>query len=193
VAVPIAQERRRPGPVAWLLRTFSRELGSKSGRRHARPRDGDEEVNMSTLMFPSMVRDQVLEQHAALRGLLVEAEEELGRSRSASREDGRLRAIGRALCDRFAEHLLFEERELVPVLAEVDSWGPERVRDIHLAHARQRRKLEALWQRLELEPDSDAVALALSDLADDMLRDMEAEEQGCLCAEAMSAVILERP
>jgi hypothetical protein len=152
----------------------------------------EEEVNMSTLVFPSMVRDQVLEQHGVLRGLLEEAAEELDRPRSSGRDDTKLRAIGRALCDRFADHLLFEERELVPVLATLDSWGPERVRDIHVAHARQRRKLEVLWERLDVEPDAEDVAEALTDLADDMLRDMEAEEAGCLSAEAMSSSLLER-
>jgi hypothetical protein len=147
---------------------------------------------MSTLMFPSMVRDQVLEQHGALRALLEEAAEELDRWGSAARDEARLRAIGRVLCDRFAAHLAFEEQELVPVLAELDSWGPERVRDLYLAHTRQRRKLEDIWRRIEAEPDADTVAVALADLSDDILRDMETEEEGCLSAQALSSGLLER-
>jgi hypothetical protein len=147
---------------------------------------------MSALLFPSMVRDEVLQQHADLRARLEELAEELGRSRSTGQQDDeRLRALGRDLCARFQAHMLFEERELLPVLAALDSWGPERVRDIHVAHARQRRKLAALWEQLDLDPARTDVDLALADLADDALRDMVAEEEGCLGGPAMSVALLE--
>jgi hypothetical protein len=139
-----------------------------------------------------MVRDDILEQHADLRARLDELAEEVGLWRSGEAgSDDRLRALGRDLCARFHAHLEFEDQELVPVLAVIDSWGPERVRDLHTTHTRQRRKLAALWTQLDCEPDADEVERALADLAEDMSNDMESEEAGLLSQGAMSAPLLE--
>jgi len=147
---------------------------------------------MAALLFPSMVRDEILEQHADLRVRLDELAEEIGLCRlGQSGSDDRLRALGRDLCARFHAHLRFEDDKLVPVLAAIDSWGPERVRELHVAHARQRAKLAALWTRLDFEPDPDEVERALADLAEDITTDMEAEEDGLLGQAAMSSALLE--
>jgi hypothetical protein len=146
---------------------------------------------MAALLFPSMVRDEVLAQHADLRMRLEELAEEVGLWRlGQAGSDERLRALGRDLCARFHAHLRFEDDELVPVLAALDSWGPERVRDLRVAHARQRRKLAALWTQLDFEPDADEVERALADLAEDMSTDMESEER-LLSQAGMSAALLE--
>jgi len=148
---------------------------------------------MSALLFPSMVRDDILGQHADLRMRLDELAEEVGLRRAGDAgSEERLRALGRDLCARFNAHLEFEDEELVPVLAVLDSWGPERIRELHVAHARQRRKLESLWTRLDCEPDPDEVERALADLAADITTDMESEEEGLLSQPSMSAALLER-
>jgi hypothetical protein len=147
---------------------------------------------MAALLFPSMVRDDILEQHADLRARLEELAEEVGLWRLGESGSGdRLRALGRDLCERFNAHLEYEDEELIPVLAVLDSWGPERVRELHVAHTRQRRKLAALWTRLDFEPDPDELERALADLAADMSGDMESEEQGLLSQPAMAAPLLE--
>jgi hypothetical protein len=139
-----------------------------------------------------MVRDDIRGQHADLRMRLDELAEEAGLWRSGEAgSDDRLRALGRDLCARFNAHLEFEEEELVPVLAALDSWGPERVRELQSAHARQRRKLANLSTRLAFEPDPDELERALADLADDMSTDMESEEEGLLMQAALAAPLLE--
>ena len=146
---------------------------------------------MAALLFPSMVRDEILAQHADLRLRLAELAEEIGLLRLGQvGSDDRLRALGRDLCAHFRAHLQFEDQELIPVLAVIDSWGPERVREIHVAHARQRRKVESLSSRLDFEPDADEVERALADLAEDMSTDMESEER-LLSQAGMSAALLE--
>jgi hypothetical protein len=146
---------------------------------------------MATLLFPSMVRDEVLVQHEGLRARLREMAEEIAASDlDPGIRDERLRSLGRDLCERFDAHMRFEEEALVPVLAALDSWGPERVRDVHVAHARQRRKLQLLWTRLEAGEED--VELALADLAEDMVSDMEAEEGSCLAEAQMAMGLLER-
>jgi hypothetical protein len=147
---------------------------------------------MAALLFPSMVRDDILEQHADLRARLDELAEEVGLWRQREPGSGdRLRALGRDLCARFNAHLEYEDEELVPVLSALDSWGPERVRDLRVAHTRQRRKLATLWTRLDYEPDPDELERALADLAEDMSADMESEEEGLLSQPKMSAPLLE--
>jgi hypothetical protein len=147
---------------------------------------------MPTLVFPSKVRDEVLVQHSELRDLLRATVDELARQAETGEADhARLRDLGRELCARFHEHLLFEDDHLVPVLAVLDSWGPERVRELHDEHARQRRTLGALWMMFDFASDLEELAAALRQLAEDMLRDMDAEEAGCLAAESMSASLLQ--
>jgi hypothetical protein len=147
---------------------------------------------MASFVFPSKVRDEVLAQHAELRELLGATVGELVRqSETGGADPERLRAMGRELCARFHEHLLYEDEELVPVLAALDTWGPERVRALHEEHARQRRTLGALWMTFDFATDLDQLGAALRVLAEDMLRDMNDEEEGCLSADALTAALLQ--
>jgi hypothetical protein len=144
---------------------------------------------MPSLVFPSMVRNQVLEQHVELRAILkrVIADASPGGSSPREVDAVRLGTTARDLCQRFHAHLAFEQEALTPVFAVLDSWGPERVRDMHDEHARQRRELDALLCRVEAGDDIEPLTLALRVLAADLLRDMEEEEAGCLRASLMSA------
>jgi uncharacterized coiled-coil protein SlyX len=144
---------------------------------------------MATLVFPALVRSQVLAQHVELRALLERA---LGSGGLADAATGQLDMDSlatsvRELCARFKAHLTFEEEALKPVFAVIDAWGPERVRDLETEHARQRRELDTLVARVQSGDDVEQMALALRGLAADLLRDMEEEEQGCLRASLMSA------
>ena len=76
------------------------------------------------------------------------------------------------------------------MFAVLDSWGPERIRELDTEHARQRQELEALRVRLDSEENVHRLSAAVSELADDLLKDMDAEEDGCLRASLLSAVSL---
>ncbi len=147
---------------------------------------------MPSLVFPSLVRDEVLEQHVELRGLLERAIVDATPQRSASSEldsEG-LGATARELCARFRAHLAFEEDALARVFAVLDAWGPERVRNLHDDHARQRQEFDALLGMFESGGDVELLAVALRNLAVDLLRDMEEEEDrlgvGLMSADSLS-------
>ena len=139
---------------------------------------------MPSLVFPALVRRQVLEQHGELRVVL---ERVIGRAAPVARDAVELAASAREMCGRFRVHLDFEEHALPPVFAVLDAWGPERVRDLRDVHARQRQVLDGLLGRFEAGGNVHELAGALRDLALDLLRDMEEEEDGCLRASLMSS------
>jgi uncharacterized coiled-coil protein SlyX len=147
---------------------------------------------MAMLVFPSQVRERILEQHGELRTLLHRAIDapEVASSGAATVDCAQLRAIGLELCDRLRQHLVFEADALRPVFAVLDYWGPERIRELDTEHARQREELEALKAQLESEAEFQQLSAALSKLAGDLLKDMDAEEDGCLRASLLSAVSL---
>jgi hypothetical protein len=133
---------------------------------------------MPSLVFPSLVRDEVLKQHVELRGLLARAIVDAAPQPSAPSEmDAEcLATTARDLCARFRVHLAFEEDALARVFAVLDAWGPERVRNLHDDHARQRKEFDALLGMFEAGGDVEVLAVALRNLASDLLRDMEEEE-----------------
>jgi ElaB/YqjD/DUF883 family membrane-anchored ribosome-binding protein len=148
---------------------------------------------MPSLVFPALVRTQILEQHRELRALL----EEVLRIRASSahppgpaapsRDARRLAHTAEDLCERFQAHLAFEQAALTPIFAIIDAWGPERVKDLCDEHERQRRELDRLRERFQREDDVERRADALRGLADELLRDMDEEEAGCLRASLLSA------
>jgi hypothetical protein len=151
-----------------------------------------EVVAMSSLVFPTHVRDQVLEQHVELRTLLhrVIAHAAPESSDASELDAVRLRTAALELGQRFRAHLVFEAEALKPVFAVLDTWGPERIRDLENEHARQRKDLDSLLERFESGENVERLAGALRSLAVDLLQDMEEEEQGCLRASLLSAVSL---
>jgi hypothetical protein len=146
---------------------------------------------MSMLVFPSQVREEILEQHGVLRTLLRRAIDGPGVASSGAAKDAAgMRAIGLELCDRLREHLVFEADALRPVFAALDFWGPERIRELDIEHARQREELDALTSKLDSEDDLQELSADLSKLAGDLLKDMDAEEDGCLRATLLCDVSL---
>jgi DUF438 domain-containing protein len=147
---------------------------------------------MPSLVFPALVRNQILEQHRDLRGLVEEilrihASDTRPPSSEPSRDARRLANAAEQLCQRFQAHLSFEQDALTPIFAIIDAWGPERVKDLWDEHDRQRRELDELRRRFEGEDDVERLAEALHGLADELLHDMEEEEAGCLRASLLSA------
>jgi uncharacterized lipoprotein YmbA len=140
-----------------------------------------------SLVFPSMVRLQILEQHDELRALVKQALAEAAASTGTAVD---LERRTRELHGRFDQHLRFEEQALVPVLWAVDGWGPERVQDLRLEHARQRRELDAVIEGLESGWSDERLAQELTRLGDDLLRDMDEEEQGSIRADLLCDGVL---
>ena len=144
---------------------------------------------MPSLVFPSMVRSQVLEQHVELRALLEHVK---GASASPDTVTGepdpdRLITAARELHRRFIAHLAFERAVLTPVFAVLDAWGPERVQQLEGEHSAQREHLDALLARFDSGANVRELSVALRDLAEELLADMEEEELGCLRASLLSA------
>jgi hypothetical protein len=133
---------------------------------------------------PSVVRQQVLEQHQALRELfdrlLLVAERTLQGVGAAD-----LPGLLAELDTRFRTHLAFEEAKLAPVLAQVDVWGPQRVQQLLAEHTRQRGELETLSAGVASGWDRERLAVALRSLVTELLADMAEEERGCLSAEVL--------
>jgi hypothetical protein len=164
------------------------------GTAYARSRPERQVLTMPSLVFPSLVRDQILGQHIELRGLLVQviADATPGHPDRRAVESPQLMTTARELCARFKAHLVFENEELARVFAALDSWGPERVRALHDEHFRQRQELDALLAKLEAGCDAEELALEIRELATRLSRDMEDEEAGCLSDSSMSANSLPR-
>jgi hypothetical protein len=146
-----------------------------------------------SLLFPSMVRDQVLTQHEQLReligGILAG---EIGCERGDGPDAEAIERSARQLHGRFREHLAFEEQTLAPVLWLVDGWGPERVQDLRREHARQRQALDALIVGLESGWSTERTGRELRSLAQALLQDMKEEEEGCVRADLLCDGVMDR-
>lgn len=132
---------------------------------------------------PSVVRDQVLIQHQALRhelGRLEEVAADPGVLLGPERRRQHLVELLSALRDHLRGHLAFEERWLAPLLAEGDVWGPQRVRDLLLEHEVQRARVHELVSAAEGGWDLDRLCDATRRLVAELRADMADEEQGCL-------------
>lgn len=147
---------------------------------------------MASLLFPTLVREQILEQHGELRTLVRRAMDHTvpGRPDGSEPDPMQLRAVVVELCERFRAHLAFEAEALRPVFAVLDSWGPERIRDLNTEHIRQGQDLDALLARVDAQENIHQLSVAVSRLGADLLKDMDAEEEGCVRASLLSDVSL---
>ena len=136
---------------------------------------------MILVVFPSLVRRQVLRQHTELRGFLERALAETTRGlRGEGVDREQLVALVRDLREGFQVHLAFEEEALLPVLAALPSFGPEGVAEVSAEHARQRGDLDTLIEGLESGWEMERLALVMRSLITDLLIDMAEEEHACL-------------
>jgi hypothetical protein len=134
---------------------------------------------------PSEVRSQIIEQHRVLRDLLRRALDATTATLQHAPGAPSLTEVVRELRTRFVGHLAFEERALVPVLAETDGWGAQRVAELLAEHRQQRAELATLIQGAESGWEAERLALLTRSLVADLLRDMEEEERGCLSADLL--------
>jgi iron-sulfur cluster repair protein YtfE (RIC family) len=138
---------------------------------------------------PSVVREQVLIQHQALRHELERVLELAGEGShpllSPVQRQQELAEALRALRHHLKGHLAFEERWLAPLLAEADVWGPQRVSELLVEHEGQRRRLDDFVAGLDGGWDMPRLSREAKQLASELLADMTEEEGGCLCAELL--------
>lgn len=130
-------------------------------------------------MLPSVVRERVLEEHAALRELLATVSLDARRvldSEDASDKDLPLHA--RELYRTLIRHLDLEDLILAPALRNADAWGDARANALLQEHRAQREHLRTALREL----DGGAVKLAHSIelLVPLILKDMAHEEQDLL-------------
>jgi iron-sulfur cluster repair protein YtfE (RIC family) len=84
------------------------------------------------------------------------------------------------------QHLAFEERLILPILAADPPLGPERAQRLRDEHRRQRAELAALSRsREELDVAPARVAQRLRVLVDEFLEDMTAEEYFLLARDVL--------
>jgi hypothetical protein len=132
-------------------------------------------------MQPSELRDRILADHVALRGILDHvaglAEELAGGERQLT---GPLRLAAEELVERLERHMQWEDRYLAPALRRADAWGEERARQLDRDHHEQRELLAHTLERIR-DHGRPAVVLAqgLRDLVQ-LLRDDMDEEEGTL-------------
>ena len=131
-------------------------------------------------MLPSEVRKSVLAQHGALRVILNDIELAAGRL-DLGEQAALATVLARAelLVDEYEAHIAFEEQEMLPFIADSDSYGSVRVARILDEHAGQRALFGELRRRLG-EADRPemrrAVAQIVRELAAILRIDMDAEE-----------------
>jgi hypothetical protein len=141
---------------------------------------------MGSLMNPVTTRVRILSDHDHLRWLMTRVT--AGASEALRDEKRRpwFRAILAELRTELEQHLDYEEKELVPLLASADAWGPLRVEHLLKDHAGQRALLVALTE------DAADGARSMECLAEEIEwfvrsfeRDMLDEEATFLNAEAL--------
>ena len=133
-------------------------------------------------MQPSEVRETVLRDHLALRGILsrVESLAHLVAGDEPWRV-GDLRAAAESLLDTLASHMEWEDRHLGPLLRDADASGAESEARLKRDHAEQREVLRHALERLHDEGrPATLVARNLLDLVTLLRAEMEDEESSLL-------------
>lgn len=128
-------------------------------------------------MRNSEIRQTILDDHAALRGLFASLRDLLRSAGGGAERDRAVRELGAALRERFLTHLDLEDRYLVPALREIDAWGEERAKRVSREHEEQRGRLDRLLKHLQ-DPERPMADLTeeLDVLLRDLLEDMTHEE-----------------
>jgi hemerythrin len=143
---------------------------------------------MGSMIAKDEVRKRLATDHAMLHSLCGAL---IAVARAAERDEmqrSAIRDVLDQLCHAVERHFQFEEEVIVPLLREVDAWGPVRVERLATAHEEQRLVLVAL-----VEDAQDGVR-NVDDLADEIVmffqrfeQDIAEEADGLLRAEAIGA------
>ena len=152
-------------------------------------RSDDSGENPYANLSPSQVRKIILDDHNVLRGFLGRLENEFQIIDSDPQSLDRLVKEFLNFQAKLLDHMCLEESILVPVLKEVDAWGPVRVERIAIEHAHQRKLLAELNLGSRKGPMPDFVK-GLTDFVAAIRKDMEFEEQEPLSDETLKDDII---
>ncbi|MBN9166244.1 MAG: hemerythrin domain-containing protein [Myxococcales bacterium] len=143
---------------------------------------------MSSMIARVEIRKRISSDHAVLRSLCRAL---IAVARAAERDEKHrpvIRDVLGQLCTEVERHFQYEEEVIVPLMREVDAWGPVRVERLFQEHAEQRSVLVALVE------DAEDGVRNVEDLADEVVwffqrfeQDMADEEERLLNAEALGA------
>lgn len=143
---------------------------------------------MSSMIASMDIRKRISTDHAVLRGLCRAL---VAVARAAERNEEHrpvIRDVLGQLCAEVERHFQYEEEVIVPLIREVDAWGPVRVERLFQVHAEQRSVLVALAS------DAEDGGRNADDLADEVVwffqrfeQEMADEEERLLNAEALGA------
>lgn len=126
----------------------------------------------------SGIREELLSQHAALRGRLEAARVAVNRWASGETPQARVREELAALAGALRSHNLREEGALRELLRAVDAWGPARLEIMEEAHLREHHHLfEALLavgEALDARDGVDELERFRTRLLEHMAREEEA-------------------
>ena len=130
-------------------------------------------------MRPREIRKQILADHALLRGMLDELDQRAIRVLEGRDDEGpTLRDFGLSFHSRFAEHLAFEDRFLLPALRAAGPSGIEHAKHLTVDHREQRELLSYILAGLEdAGRPEQVVAGDMRGLVELVLHDMALEEK----------------
>ncbi len=130
----------------------------------------------------------VLSAHCQLRERSAElAREALRIARAPNAHDLRIRALVFQLWSVVEETDQLECRELVPLLANADAWGPARVDKLHECHARHEREMSALANELSATETARDALERIDRVLTSLLRDLDDEEATSLETDLLCA------
>ena len=129
-------------------------------------------------MKASELRDRILTDHLALRGILDHVASLADDLAAGDRKlAGPLRVAAEELLDRLERHMHWEDRYLAPALLSADAWGEERARQLDRDHREQRELLAHTLERIrDHGQPATVLARGLRDFVQLLRDDMDEEE-----------------
>jgi len=136
------------------------------------------------VLKPSEIRTIILGEHDVLRSRLAEINGHLGHAATEAASRAELPKLLAQFYELFLQHIAHEEQILMPVLADIDNWGPIRIEQMDEEHIEQRATINEL-SRLQPEPDLKAYTARILAFIGEIRADMDAEERECLSRDVL--------
>jgi iron-sulfur cluster repair protein YtfE (RIC family) len=138
------------------------------------------------VVFPSKIRQALLDDHRRLRRLLAEVEELAARVTEGEDVGGAFEIAVESFRHALEAHNQIEESHLAPLLRSVDAWGPVRVDQMVLEHLDEHAALVAMFE----SDDGQVLARAIPALAAELRHHMAREEKTFLSGEVLQDSIV---
>jgi iron-sulfur cluster repair protein YtfE (RIC family) len=142
-------------------------------------------------MRPSQVRSRILRDHAVLSEKLATLQRFAD---EASQQDAeacaRARAFACGVVEELADHLEVEEQLLIPLLRDMDAWGPLRANELYQHHEQQWIGLKRLQERATSSVQPPELATHIAPTIRRLRQDMEQEELDLLTPDLLRDDVL---